>query len=216
MRTAILAILMALPAYAQDWSASVGTGPFIFGHFAERTSAIGNEGGTTTTRSRLSAATRAGAAADIERDFGRWLGVRLAASWTRAPLSVKSSGEGIAFDAGRLSVTTFALPAIVHLNRGSFRFLVLGGPAYALYNVRRRGSAGVTTPLFDGTRGRLGGMGGVGVSWWWSPRFGVEWQAVDIVTGSPFHVEDISASSKGVRILRPQNGHTTVGIRYRF
>lgn len=122
MRTAILLVLLAFPACAQEWSASFGIGPFIFGHFAERTSAIGNEGGTTTTRSHLSAATRAGAAADLERDFGRWLGIRLQASWTRAPLSVKSSGEGVAFDAGRLNVTTFVLPVVVHLNRARSAF----------------------------------------------------------------------------------------------
>lgn len=217
MRTAILAsFLLAMPAYAQQWSASFGSGPFIFGHFAERSAAIGNEGGTTTTRSRLSAATRAGASADIERDFGRWFGVRLEAAWTRAPLSVKSSGSSLAYDAGRLSVTTFVVPLVVHLTHGAFQFHVMAGPAYALYDVHRRAAGGVTTPLFEGRRGRLGGAAGVGVAWWWNRQIAAEWQAADIVTGSPFHVADISPTPKGVRILRPQNGHTTIGIRYRF
>ena len=208
---------LALPAAAQDWSASVATGPFVFGRFAERTLSIGTENGSVVTKSRLSASTRAGAAADIERDFGRWLGVRLEAAWTSAPLSLKSnSGSAVALEAGRVNITTAMLPLVVHLNRGSFRFQVLGGPAYAIYDVKRRTAAGNSVPLFSGTRGRLGAAAGVGASWWWSPRFGVEWQATDIVTGSPFQASDIAANRRGVHIPRPQNGHTTVGVRWRF
>lgn len=217
MRTALLAsILLTAPLHAQQWSASFGTGPFIFGHFAERTAAIGNEAGSTSTSSHLSAATRAGASADIERDFNRRLGLRLQASWTRAPLSMKSSGSGIAIDAGRMSVTTFTLPLVVRLNRGALQFHAIGGPAYAMYDVHRRVGGGLTTPLFEGRRGRFGGVAGVGVAWLWSRQLALEWQAADIVTGSPFHVQDISPTAKGVRILEPQNGHTTIGVRYRF
>lgn len=217
MRTATVLFFLALPLHAQQqWSASVATGPFVFGHFAERTAAIGNENGGATTHSNLSAATRAGAAADIERDFGRWLDIRLQASWTRAPLRVKSSGGGVTIDAGRMNLTTLTLPLVVRLNRGAFQFHVMAGPAVALYNVHRRAGEGATVPLFEGTRTRVGGTAGVGVAWWWSPRFAVEWQAADIITGSPFHVADISATSKGVHIPKPQNGHTTIGIRYRF
>lgn len=217
MRTAWLVLALALPAQAQRWSASVGTGPFVFGHFAERTVAIGNEGSVTVSRTRLSATTRAGASADIERDFGRWLGVRLEAAWTRAPLSIKgTTGSGVSLDAGRINVTTLMLPLILHLNRGSFRFQIVGGPAYGLYSVDRRTASGATKSLFEGTRGRWGGAVGIGASWWWRPRFGVEWQATDIVTDSPFHAAEIALNGRGVRILRPQNGHSTIGIRYRF
>src|SRR5438105_178041 len=103
MRHLILATLLNLTfvsaASAQNWSVSVASGPFVFGHFAERTVAIGNENGSTVTRSRLSAATRPGGAADIEHDFGRWLAVRLEAAWTQAPLSIKSASgsSGISF-----------------------------------------------------------------------------------------------------------------------
>lgn len=218
MRRLSFVLLFALPLHAQNWSASVSTGPFIFGHFAERTATLTNESGSVTTRSRLSAATRAGAAADVQRDFGRWLSLRLASTWTSAPLSIKSSsgGPGVSFDAGHLHVTTFTLPLVVHLNRGAFRFNVFGGPAYAGYSVHRRGGSGTEEPLFNGTRWRFGAAGGVGVEWWWTQRFAAEWEAVDIVTGSPLHVTDIAPTSKGVRLLRPQNGHTTIGVRYRF
>ena len=206
MRVLALLLLAALPAGAQQWSASIGSGPFVFGHFAERRVTIGNEGAVTTTRSRLSAATRAGAAADLERDFGRWLGVRLAATWTQAPLSIKSgSGSStVSLDRGKVGVTSFSLPVVVHLTRGAVQFQVFGGPAYALYDV------------FNRTRGRWGGTAGVGVAWGLTPRFAVEWQASDMVTASPLHVQEVAANGKGVTLMRPNNGHTTVGVRYRF
>ncbi len=81
---------------------------------------------------------------------------------------------------------------------------------------RRRGSSGTSLPLFEGTRGRWGGVAGVGVGWWWSGNFAVEWQVSDIVTASPFSIEDFAPSAKGIRIPKPQNASTTVGIRYRF
>jgi hypothetical protein len=214
----LAALLLVPAASAQNWSLGVGTGPFVFGRFVERTSTIGTEQGSTTTTSRLSAATRPGIEADIERDFGRWLGLRLGASWTYAPLRIKASGGGggVTTEAGHIGVTTIVLPLVVNLNRGSFRFHLMGGPAYALYHGNARGSGGTGFPIFSGTRGRAGGMAGGGVAWWWSNRFGVEGEISDIVTSSPFRVEDIASTGKGVKILRPQNVHTTVGIRYRF
>src|SRR6185503_63175 len=151
----LAALLLFTPAaHAQNWSVGFGTGPFVFGRFVERTSTIGTEAGSTTTTSRLSAATRPGVAADIERDFGRWLGVRLGASWTYAPLRVKGSGSsGVNIDAGHIGVTTFVLPLVVNLNRGSFRVHLMGGPAYALYHGNARASGGAGFPLFSGTRG---------------------------------------------------------------
>ena len=214
----LAALLLLTPsAYAQNWSVGAGTGPFVFGRFVERTSTIGTEVGSTTTTSSLSAATRPGLDADIERDFGRWLGVRLAASWTYAPLRVKGSGgSGVDIDAGHVGVTTLSLPLVLNLNRGALRFHVMGGPAYALYHGNARAGGGAGFPLFSGNRGRAGWMAGGGAAWWWSHRFGVEGQISDTVTSSPFRVEDIATSGKGVKILRPQNVHTTVGIRYRF
>ena len=216
MRPLLLVLLLATPLEAQNWSASIGSGPFVFGHFAERTAAIGNENGGSITRSRLSAATRAGATADVEHDFGRWLGVRLEAAWTRAPLSIKSSSSssGVNLDAGRIAVTSFAVPLVVRLNRGAFQFHVFGGPAYSLYTIRP--GAGSAIALFQGTRARWGAAGGAGVTWWWHPRVGVDWQIADTVTGSPFHIQDFSANGRGVRLTRPQNGHATLGVRYRF
>ena len=68
----LAALLLATPAaQAQNWSLGVGTGPFVFGTFVEKTSVVGTELGSTTTTSRLSAATRPGIEADLERDFGR-------------------------------------------------------------------------------------------------------------------------------------------------
>jgi len=212
-----LLCLAALPSFAENWSIGGAIGPFVFGRFAERTVVINTETGTGKTTSRLSAATRPGAAADIERDFNHWLALRLEAAWTHSKLRLKSSGggTGVTIDSGRVNVTTLVVPVVVRLNRGSIRFHLMGGPAYALYNVHRRTGAG-SVPLFEGTRGRWGGAGGVGVEWRWSKRFGIEGQIMDIVTGSPLRREDIAATNIGVHIPKPQNGHTTVGIRYRF
>ena len=210
-------LLIATATEAQNWSAGIGTGPFVFGRFVEKTNTIGTEEGTTTTTTRLSAATRPGLAADVERDFGRWLGVRVGAAWTYAPLRIKGSGgSGVTIDAGHIGVTTIVVPLVINLNRGSFRFHLLGGPAYALYHGNGRGSGGTGFPLFSGTRGRAGAMAGGGAAWWWSSRFGVEGEISDTVTSSPFRLQDVATSGKGVSILRPQNVHTTVGIRFRF
>jgi hypothetical protein len=223
VRKTLLAISFAIAtstaASAESWSVGAATGPFIFGTFAERTVTINTETGTATAKSRLSAATRAGAMGDVQLDFNDRWAARLEATWTQAPLRLKSSGgsQGVTIDAGHVNVTTFVAPLILHINpHGAFRFEIEGGPAYALYNVHRRAGAGISSPLFEGTRGRLGGAAGVGVAWWWTPRFAAEWRAQDIVTSSPFRETDIIPSGQGVHIPKPQNGHTTVGIRYRF
>jgi hypothetical protein len=209
---------MALPAFGQNWSVGGGFGPFVFGRFAERTVVINNETSSAKTTSRLSAATRAGLSADMERNLNDRFAIRLDASWVQAPLRLKSSsgGTGVTLDSGQMNLTTFSAPLIIRLNpRGTFRFHVMGGPAYALYKVHRQTAAG-SLPLFDGTRGRLGVVTGGGVGWWLSSRFGVEWQLADIVTSSPFRGQEIAATQQGVHITRPQNGYTTLGIRYRF
>jgi len=206
-------------ALGESWSFGAGTGPFIFGHFVDRTATINTEIASATTHSRLSAETRAGGEADIERDLNRWLAVRLEATWTRSPLRIKSrSGDqGVSFDAGHLNVTTLTLPLVLRFNpNGALRFPVRGGPAYALYAVPGRAGGGTTLPLFEGTGGRWGGAGAVGVAWWWRQNFAVEWQTQEIVTSSPFRVADFAPATQGIHIPKPRNGHTTVGIRYRF
>lgn len=223
MRKTFLAIAVLLAASfnlsAETWSLGVATGPFVFGRFAERTITISTGSETGTVKSRLSAATRAGAVADIERSLGDRFALRLEGTWTSAPLRIKAAGgsQGVNIDAGRINVTAFATPLILRINpRGAFRFELLGGPAYALYKVHRRTGEGVSTPLFEGTRGRWGGAAGVGVAWWWRQSFAVEGRLQDIVTSSPFRRTDITPSGQGVHIPKPQNGHTTIGIRYRF
>jgi hypothetical protein len=217
LRLAAALLLATAPLHAQNWSLGVGAGPFVFGRFVERSSTVGTETGSTTITSRLSAATRPGIAADVERDFGRWLGVRAGAAWTYAPLRIKGSGgSGVTTDAGHIGVTTIVVPLVLNLNRGDFRVHLMAGPAYALYHGNGRGGGGTGFPLFSGTRGRVGGMAGGGVAWWWSNRFGIEGEISDTVTASPFRTEDVATSSKGVRIVKPENVHTTVGIRYKF
>lgn len=213
---AAVLILTTTAALAQEWSISGATGPFVFGKFVEKTTVVGTELGTSTITSRLSAATRPGIAADVERDFGRWLGVRFAGSWTYAPMEVKGSSGSVTFEAGHIGVTTLSVPLVINLNRGSFRFHLLGGPAYALYRGYQRASSGQSLAMFSGTRGRLGGVAGGGAAWWWSRRFAVEGEISDTVTASPFKLSDVGAPAKGVHIPKTQNVHTTVGIRYKF
>src|SRR5207249_304625 len=148
-------------------------------------------------------ATRAGAAINVERQLNEWLAVRLEGTWTRAPLRIKSKSgdQGVTIAAGRLNVTTLVVPLVVQLNRkGALRFQVMGGPAYALYDVHRRAGSGTTLALFEGTRSRWGGAGAVGAVWWWNSRFAVEWQAQEIITASPFRVADVASSPQGIRI----------------
>lgn len=214
----VIAVLLAaaVPLCAEDWSLGVATGPFVFGKFATRTSAIGTEQGVSTTTSRLSAATRPGIAVDVEKDFNKWFAMRLGGTWTYAPLALKGSDGSVIFDAGHIGVTTLSMPLLIKLNRGTFRFHLLGGPAYALYHGYRRSSAGASTALFTGTRGRWGGVVGGGATWWVRSRFGIEGEVSDVITASPFHVLDIAPTAQGVHLKRPENVHTTVGIRYHF
>jgi hypothetical protein len=220
MRKALLLVaLTANPLLAQNWSVGGGVGPFIFGHFVERTVRIGTETGGATNRTRLSAGTRAGVAADIERDINPRFAVRLEATWVGAPLRIKSaSGDrGTNIDAGKLNLTTFVLPLVIRINpNGAFRFHVMGGPAYAFYNVHRRAGGGATIPFFEGTREVWGGAGAVGAGWYLRRNFGIEWQAEYIVTRSPFRAADFAPISTGITIPKPRNGHTTIGLRYRF
>jgi len=218
---AAVCLAIALPTLADDWSIGVGTGPFVFGTFAERTTRLVTESGEATSRSKLSAATRPGGTADIERGFSDRFAVRLEASWTRAPMKVKGgsgSGSGVSFDAGHASITTFALPFVFTLNpHGTFRFHLEARPAYGFYEMTRRDAAGATLPLFEGTRGRWGAVAGGGVDWWLSDRFAIEGNADDVVTSSPFERSDFGGTTfGGLKIPKTHNVHTTAGIRYRF
>ncbi len=215
----LLPLLLALPAYADGWSLGIGTGPFVFGNFVERTTRVGNDAGSATISSRLSAATRPGGSADVEHDINDRFGVRLDAAWTRAPMKVKSGGsQGVSFDAGHANITTLALPLIIDLNpHGTFRIHLAGGPAYAFYNMHARTGSGSSLSLFNGTRGRWGGVAGGGVAWWMSDRFAVEGEIDDVVTSSPFVRSDFTTSTfGGLKIPKTHNVHTTAGIRYRF
>ena len=112
----------------------------------------------------------------------------------------------MATDAGHASITTLALPVVIHLNRhGAFRFHVAAGPAYGLYDLSQ----------FD-ARGRWGALAGGGVAWWLGERVAVEGEVDDIVTGSPFRRSDFGSTFGGVKIPKTHNVHTTVGVRYRF
>lgn len=204
---------------AQNWSVGAGTGPFVFGDFIRRTLQTGNETGSGEQTTRLSAGTRAGLAFDIERALGGdRFAVRLEGTFTRAPLAVKGSRKGgVELDAGKINVSTFALPLVLRLNpRGTFRFHVMGGPAYALYRITNRTNASSTIRTFSGNRGRWGAGFGGGLTWQWSERFALEGQIGDVSTSSPFRRTDIPAGFGRVQIPRPHNVHTTIGFRYRF
>ena len=215
----LLLLASTLPAYAEGWSVGVGTGPFVFGTFVERTTRIVTDAGSGTVTSKLSAATRPGGSADVQYDFNDRLGFRVDAGWTRAPMKVKSSGsQGVSFDAGHAVITTFSAPFIVNLNtHGAFRVHLAAGPSYALYDMKARTGGGTTLSVFDGTRGRWGGVAGAGLAWWMSDRFALEAEADDIVTGSPFRRSDFTTPTLGgIKIPKTHNVHSTVGIRYRF
>src|SRR3954470_18538009 len=135
---ALSLLLTATPLVAQNWSAGISTGPFVFGEFVRRTTRTGTETSSSTSTIRLTAAPRPGVAADIERSFtDRWA-LRLEGTFTDSKLSVKNkSGSGVSIDAGKLDVTTWVMPLVFNFNRhGAFRVHVFGGPAYATYKIR--------------------------------------------------------------------------------
>jgi len=211
-----LALFCTHPLLAQDWSLGIGTGPFVFGHFAERKIRLGTEGGSSVTTITTAAATRAGLSVDLERVLTPALSVRFGGTFTEAPVTVRSlrGDNSISLDAGKVEVGTFALPLIWNINRsGALRFHLGAGPAYALYHIRRPAGG---SPLFDGTRPRWGAIGQAGMAWQWSRRFAVEGAISDVVTSSPLDRDDFPATSVGLDIPRPHNVHTTVGVRYRF
>jgi hypothetical protein len=214
-----LGCLFPLSSPAGDWSMAVGSGPFVFGKFAERAQIAGTPESTTRITTSLSAATRAGGLIDIEHGFSDRFALRLEGSFTRAPLSVKtgSGRSGVTVGTGEISVTSLILPLVFRINpRGAFRFHIMGGPAFANYDLRRTASGQTSSFLFEGSRGRYGVAGGGGLSWWFGRHFAIEGQITDIVTSSPVAREEFSTATRGVTIPRPQNVHTTLGLRYQF
>ena len=212
-----LMLLCTLPATAQGWSIGAGTGPFAFGKFAVRTLRPSTEQtGTAVSQVKLSASVRPGAVFDVQYDFNNRLALRLQATFTESPLAIKpESGGGVALNAGHIDVTTLTLPLLININpHGRLRFHIEGGPAYAIYHIKREFTSGVVSP-FQGTRGRWGGAAGAGVMWWWSNRFGVEGEVLDIVTSSPLRKSDFVGSAS-ISIPKPQNEHVTIGIRWRI
>ena len=207
------------PLRAQNWSFGAGTGPFVFGDFVRRTLQTGNEGAGGRQTTRLSASTRPGLSLDLERNLGGdRFAIRLEGTFTHAPLAIKgSSSAGVALDAGKINVGTFMTPLVIRLNpRGTFRFHIMGGPAYALYNLTRRSNSSSTLSPFTGTRARWGAALGGGLDWQWSPRFAVEGQIADVSTTSPFKRSEFAGGLAHVQIPRTRNVHTTVGLRYKF
>lgn len=217
-RTAVclaLALATALPLRAQNWSLGVGTGPFVFGDFYERSMRpTTGEGTGDPITFTLSAATRAGVAVDVERAFADRWGLRLEGTFTSAPLSIVQSGEGAEIEAGDLDATTLALPLIFRINpSGALRFHLAGGPAHVQYKFVGRENA-------DGERssessGEWGVSFGGGAAWWISDRFAIEGAINDIITTSPFDKEDFPAAP-GIDIPKPHNVHTTIGVRWRI
>ena len=219
MRQSLLALLFAaslaaVPANAQQWAFGAGAGPFIFGDFVRET--LVPIGGSNPTKVKLTAKSRIGGSADIERNISDRFAIRVEGAFTNSKLQVKSaSAGGISLDAGTLDVTTLMVPLVIRFNpRGTFRFHIMGGPAYAMYHVKRDVTPVGSPDTFSGTRSNWGGALGGGVGWWFSNSFAVEGQITDIVTASPFKQSEFAADN--VEIPKPQNVHTTVGIRVRF
>lgn len=212
-----LLVAFALPAAAQEWSVGGGTGAFVFGDFVRRTllPTTGNGNGSPN-QIKLTGKTRPGILADVERDFSDRFAVRLEGSFTHARVAVRDEGGSeVGLDAGKIDVSTFMVPLVIRINpHGTFRFHVLGGPAYAMYHVRQTvGTSGF--PLFSGTRNRWGYAAGAGVDWWFGKRLAAEGQVTDIDTASPFEKSDFAAAAL-VKIPRTHNVHTTLGLRVRF
>ena len=221
MRQALLAslaiaVFAAPPAHAQNWSIGAGVGPFIFGTLVRETLRPVGSGGGEPTDVKLTAKARPGVAVDIERDVSDRFAVRLDAAFTQSKLQVKSaSAGGVSLDVGTLDVTTFTVPLVIRFNpRGTFRFHIMGGPAYAMYNLKRDVTPAGVPDSFSGTRSNWGGAAGGGVGWWFSDHFALEGQITDIVTASPFKRSEFTAQN--VKIPKSQNVHTTAGIRVRF
>jgi hypothetical protein len=219
MRSTVLAcfLLCTLPALGQNWSLGIGSGPYVFGDFVERRVrpvSSGDPAGTVTYT--LSAATRAGGAVDIEHSFSERWAVRVEGTFSKSPLTVQQQGTdaGFELDSGEMKVTTITLPLVFRINpRGTFRFHLMGGPAYAMYDITAVRVPAI--PLSSQKSNEWGLAYGGGVGWWFSDSFAVEGNLTDVVTTSPFdNFEDRDVP--GFKVPEPHNVHTSLGIRWRF
>lgn len=218
--TLLSLLLIAIPCSAQDWSASIGTGPFVFGDFAEFSQRISNGETTIQIEQSISASTRPGLSASIDRQFNDRSSLRFELTFTRAPMAIKSKtrgsdDDGVRVEIGELSAMTAALPFVYRVNRaGTFRPYVLAGPAYALYDHQAKDGADA---LFRGSRGRAGVVAGGGIEWWWKSRWILRGEIVDIVTKSPLKRSDFQRGApRGLEIPETHNIHSLVALVYRF
>lgn len=213
---AVALLAITLPLSAQKWSVGVHSGAFVFGDFVERKLIIITVLPAEPTTLTLSAETSAGLAVDIQRDFSERWGVRLEGTFTDAHLQLKEEGdEAFTFDAGKLDVVTLMLPLVFRINpKGAFRFHIMGGPAYAMYEFDPPAHSG-SIPVASRTKNEWGAAFGGGVGWWISDRFAVEGTITDIVTTSPFDRDEFE-DVPGYTIPKPHNVHTTLGVRWKF
>lgn len=215
---ATVAALPVLPVHAQSWSLGAGAGPFVFGNFVERSFRVSNEGSSSTIKTSLSAKARPGVTVDLERQLNDTFSFRLRGTFVDTPLAIDGGASGgVAIESSKVDVTTLSVPFVFQLSRrGAIRFHVMGGPAYAMYKIRRQGGEESGLGVFSGSRNRFGVMAGAGVDWWLSNRFALEGEVADIATSSPFERSDYPAGTSGLSIKRPNNIHTSGGLRYRF
>lgn len=207
-----------------DWTLGAAGGPFIFGHFAERSITLGN--GETRRRDEyaLSASTRAGGRLDLEHNLNDRLAIRLEGSFTQSPLAVKTRSSGArpgsgstSLNVGRTQVTAFALPLVWRLNRGgSIRPFLALGPALVRYDFTRESST-LLVPLFTGSRVRAGVEAVGGAEWWVFRRLAITGDVRDIFTRSPLLESDLQGTRSGALTLsNVHNVQTAVGLRVKF
>jgi opacity protein-like surface antigen len=221
----ILTSLLARPIPAADWTFGLGGGAFFWGDFVERHATISNEFETIEQVTTLSAATRPGVALSLDRSLSERLAFRFEGKASRSPLAIKSgssssdpNGESVSLRIGDMNVYTMALAAKWRFNRGgALRPYLFAGPAWAIYQVERNEESGAI-PIFEGSRGRLGLLGGAGLEWWLSRRMAVRGEVSDVYTESPIELEDFGAPvpRERLEINRPHNIHTTLGLAWRF
>ncbi|HXI13109.1 MAG TPA: hypothetical protein VNM92_10760 [Thermoanaerobaculia bacterium] len=219
-----LSLLITGSARASDWSFGAATGPFVFGHFAERSATIGSGETRRRVHYALSAETQPGVRLDFQRDFNSRISMRFEGSFVDAPLAIKtgsesdrpSSGAGSVQVAG-MRVTAVALPLILRINRrGTFRPFLGAGPGLVVYQTERREQS-TLLPLFTGTRRQAGLELLAGLEWSISRSFSLEGDLRDSITRSPFRASDLQTTpSLSIRLPSVHNLHSTFGIRYRF
>lgn len=213
-------LLLATPAAAQDWAVMGGSGPFVFGDFATSRSRISNGVDTIELEYSLSAATRAGGVAGVERFLNDRLSLRAELSFTQAPVAVKSSGseeDSVSVGVGDISVAALVFPLTFRFNRGgTFRPFLSAGPAVVAYDLEPERSTR-TVPLFTGTRVRAGAAVSGGVEWWISDKWILRGEVTDIASKSPINDSDFrNTATLRSEITTPHNLHSTLAAVFRF